>query len=129
MAEFPFPITQGPGPGHSAGPGFEALDFGCPLGTKVTLPRRRRKWRITRVEDEGGASYGKWVEARTRTLPRRWVRYAHLNSISVKTGDRLPGGARIAHTGATGNVTGPHLHFECKGPKGLVYKMAQGIWG
>jgi murein DD-endopeptidase MepM/ murein hydrolase activator NlpD len=40
------------------------------------------------------------------------TRYAHLDSYDVRKGDRVKAGERIAAVGATGKVTGPHLHFE-----------------
>jgi murein DD-endopeptidase MepM/ murein hydrolase activator NlpD len=40
------------------------------------------------------------------------TRYAHLDSYDVREGDRVKAGDRIAAVGATGKVTGPHLHFE-----------------
>jgi len=37
--------------------------------------------------------------------------YGHLNSFSVKKGDRVTRGKKIAESGNTGYSTGPHLHF------------------
>ncbi|MGW9451500.1 peptidoglycan-binding protein [Streptomyces sp. NPDC055632] len=37
--------------------------------------------------------------------------YCHLDSRSVSDGTRVTAGQLVAHTGNTGNSTGPHLHF------------------
>ncbi|MEX2281913.1 MAG: M23 family metallopeptidase [Gemmatimonadota bacterium] len=38
--------------------------------------------------------------------------YAHLSELRVRTGDRVKGQQVIALSGASGNASGPHLHFE-----------------
>ena len=38
--------------------------------------------------------------------------YGHLNSFSVKQGDRVARGRKIGESGNTGYSTGPHLHFS-----------------
>jgi murein DD-endopeptidase MepM/ murein hydrolase activator NlpD len=41
-------------------------------------------------------------------------RYAHLNGISVRSGNQIAAGAVIGSAGQTGRVTGPHLHLEIR---------------
>jgi len=38
--------------------------------------------------------------------------YAHLSEIHVREGDRVGTGDIVGLSGATGNVSAPHLHFE-----------------
>lgn len=40
--------------------------------------------------------------------------YAHLSEIKVKEGDKVEKGRVIALSGATGRITGPHLHWTVK---------------
>ena len=40
--------------------------------------------------------------------------YCHQTSIYVSVGDRVNGGEVIGTVGATGNVTGSHLHLEVR---------------
>ncbi|MFD8732331.1 peptidoglycan DD-metalloendopeptidase family protein [Streptomyces sp. NPDC059611] len=47
-----------------------------------------------------------------------YSQYAHLSSLGVVVGQKVKGGDRIGYSGATGNVSGAHLHFEIRtGPE------------
>ncbi|MBW1603115.1 M23 family metallopeptidase [Streptomyces sp. JJ66] len=39
---------------------------------------------------------------------------AHLSACEVRAGQKVTGGDRIGASGATGRVSGPHLHFEVR---------------
>jgi peptidoglycan hydrolase-like protein with peptidoglycan-binding domain len=56
--------------------------------------------------------YGNLVVLRHRLGVSTW--YAHLSRILVRLGQRLRRGAQLGRVGATGNATGPHLHFEVR---------------
>ena len=42
------------------------------------------------------------------------TRFAHLNRILVKKGQKVNKGKVLAKAGKTGRVTGPHLHYEIR---------------
>ena len=96
------PVSQGAHPGHWA------LDIAVPLGTQVKAADRGTViiagWNPTgygfRVVIDHGNDY--------LTL------YAHLSDIYVEPGQVVGKGQVIGVTGANGNVTGPHLHFEIR---------------
>ncbi|MFF1558407.1 LysM peptidoglycan-binding domain-containing M23 family metallopeptidase [Streptomyces sp. NPDC058279] len=59
-----------------------------------------------------GGAYGN--EVVIRHADGKYSQYGHLSQISVSVGQSVTAGQRIGLSGATGNVTGPHLHFEVR---------------
>ncbi|WP_406195686.1 LysM peptidoglycan-binding domain-containing M23 family metallopeptidase [Kitasatospora sp. NBC_01560] len=66
----------------------------------------------TVVKAGNGGAYGNEVEI--KLADGKYAEYAHLSSIGVKIGQTVTAGQQIGLSGATGNVTGPHLHFEIR---------------
>ncbi|GAA2434037.1 M23 family metallopeptidase [Streptomyces glaucus] len=66
----------------------------------------------TVVEAGWGGAYGNQVVIRMHD--GTYTQYGHLSSIGVSVGQAVLPGQRIGLSGATGNVTGPHLHFEAR---------------
>jgi hypothetical protein len=65
---------------------------------------------VTRVENEGNSSYGRWIEIGHGNGWR--TRYAHLSVQSVHVGQKVTIGQKIGEVGSTGGSSGPHLHYE-----------------
>ncbi|WP_229841091.1 LysM peptidoglycan-binding domain-containing M23 family metallopeptidase [Streptomyces brasiliensis] len=59
-----------------------------------------------------GGAYGNQVVI--QLADGYYAQYAHLSQLSVSTGQTVTAGQQIGLSGATGNVTGPHLHFEIR---------------
>lgn len=83
------------------------MDFKAPTGTPV---RATGDGVIVKAGRKGG--YGKTVEIRHKN--GLITRYAHLNSINVKKGQKVDVGQVIGKVGSTGRSTGPHLHYEVR---------------
>ena len=66
----------------------------------------------TVVEAGWGGAYGNQVVIRMND--GTYTQYGHLSSIGVSVGQKVAPGQQIALSGATGNVTGAHLHFEAR---------------
>lgn len=85
------------------------LDFAGPSGTQIVSVAAGT---VTSAGYEG--SYGNRTVI-TLTDGTK-IAYCHQSSFEVKAGERVEPGQPIGYTGATGNVTGPHLHLEIEPP-------------
>lgn len=81
------------------------VDIAVSIGTPVYSGI---KGRVTFAGRKG--NYGNLIEIEGNDGIK--VRYAHLNSIDVVTGQKVSDGEKVAETGNTGMSTGPHLHYE-----------------
>ncbi|MYQ36401.1 M23 family metallopeptidase, partial [Streptomyces sp. SID4956] len=66
----------------------------------------------TVVEAGWGGAYGNQVVIKMHD--GTYTQYGHLSSIGVSVGQEVAAGEQIGLSGATGNVTGAHLHFEAR---------------
>ncbi|MFG2869314.1 transglycosylase family protein [Streptomyces sp. NPDC048338] len=103
------------------------VDFPVPTGTSVRAVAGGKV-----VSAGWGGAYG--YEIVIRHDDGRYSQYAHLSALSVREGQRVGGGQRIARSGSTGNSSGPHLHFEVRTGPGygsdidpLAYLRARGV--
>ena len=89
------------------GPRFHAgVDFPAAFGTPVAAAGAGR----VVFAGPGGGGWGTMVVIAHGHGVR--TRYAHLSRIVVRLGERLAAGASVGLVGASGEVKGPHLHFE-----------------
>ncbi|MDI1458475.1 M23 family metallopeptidase [Streptomyces sp. ATE26] len=83
------------------------IDFHAASGTSVHAVGAG-----TVVSTGWGGAYGNQIVI--RMADGMYTQYGHLSSIGVTVGQKVTPGQQIALSGATGNVTGPHLHFEAR---------------
>ncbi|WP_217236508.1 M23 family metallopeptidase [Streptomyces sp. AC555_RSS877] len=83
------------------------VDFVVPTGTSLKAVGAG-----TVVSAGWGGAYGNQVVV--RLADGYYAQYAHLSSLSVSSGQSVTAGQQLGLSGATGNVTGPHLHFEIR---------------
>jgi len=83
------------------------IDFHAASGTSVHAVGAG-----TVVEAGWGGAYGNNVVIKMND--GTYTQYGHLSSIGVSVGQTVTPGQQIGLSGATGNVTGPHLHFEAR---------------
>ncbi|MDF6046264.1 LysM peptidoglycan-binding domain-containing M23 family metallopeptidase [Streptomyces sp. JH14] len=83
------------------------IDFPVATGTSVKAITSG-----TVVTAGWGGAYGNQVVI--KHADGRYSQYGHLSSLSVSAGQTVTVGQQVGLSGATGNVTGPHLHFEVR---------------
>lgn len=100
-----FRFTSGFGPRW--GRLHAGTDFAGPIGTPIYATADGV------VSDAGWSSgYGRLIKIRHEFGIE--TRYAHLNSMDVRVGQRVSRGDRIGAMGNSGRSTGPHLHYEVR---------------
>jgi murein DD-endopeptidase MepM/ murein hydrolase activator NlpD len=84
----------------------QGIDIAAPVGDPILAPANGR---VTYAGTKSGG-YGLTVEL---THGYGYVtRFAHASRVLVRVGQTVERGQAIAEVGATGLVTGPHLHYE-----------------
>ena len=105
---YPVPAVIGDRFGPRGARFHAGVDLIADAGTVVGAAAPGRvKWAAWHAGGWGNlvvVSHGRGV----RTL------YAHLSEIDVHRGERVATGATLGRVGATGDATGPHLHFEVR---------------
>lgn len=83
----------------------EGVDFAVPVKTEL---RACESGKVVLAEDRELTGTTLVIEH----LPGLYSLYFHLSSIEVKLGQLVSRGQPVAHSGSTGLVTGPHLHWQ-----------------
>ncbi|MCD9872855.1 M23 family metallopeptidase [Streptomyces guryensis] len=83
------------------------IDFHAASGTTVHAVGSG-----TVVQTGWGGAYGNQIVIKMHD--GTYTQYGHLSSIGVSVGQTVTPGQQIGLSGATGNTTGPHLHFEAR---------------
>lgn len=99
---------------YSNGKPHHGVDFACPPGTPV---RANRSGKVIKAGwDNGGFGNHVRIDSGDGLIEI----YGHMSRVNVKVGDTISAGQLLGLSGDTGNVTGPHLHFEVrKGGSGI----------
>lgn len=92
------------------------IDIAAPIGTDVVAAFGGVVEEVRTNSYNGdrtlwsGLKSGNFVRIRNSDGARQW--YGHLSKVSVRKGESVSAGQKIGEVGSTGQVTGPHLHFE-----------------
>lgn len=108
-------VTSPYGPRNLMGADFhKGTDFACKKGETPILAAKKGKigWAKFGAPGSGFGGYGNVVVIEHEG--GLWTLYGHMTSLNVQEGQQVEAGTQLGICGATGQVTGPHLHFEVK---------------
>lgn len=108
-----FNVSSGVGPraapkttyGHGTSI-HNAVDLHAAVGTPVYATHDGVVTRV-KVDPKGYGLYAAVCNSATGVC----TNYAHLSDTAVKVGDKVSAGGLLAHSGRSGNVSGPHLDY------------------
>lgn len=113
-----YPISQRYGEKDTDPTGHKGIDYACPAMTPILASESGQV--IFAGWDKTG--YGYCVKI--RHSDGNVTLYAHLSQVVVYVGQKVVKSQVIGYSGSTGNSTGPHLHFEVRGPDGKAFDPA-----
>lgn len=103
------------------------VDFGIGEGTPISAPSGN--WEVKesyggakgrgRIGNKTNSGYGNSVVLQNQDTGEQ-IRLSHLAQAIARQGQKVQGGQRVGISGATGNVTGPHLDVEYRDQKGKL---------
>jgi murein DD-endopeptidase MepM/ murein hydrolase activator NlpD len=105
----------------------EGIDFACPMGVNVMASASGHV-----VSSHYNVAYGNRVQLEHEHNGDTWFTwYCHLSVLRVVPGQAVISGQQVGLSGATGNVTGPHLHYnvQCASDTSLIYGLPEILRG
>lgn len=99
-------------PTARASTNHKGIDYAVPIGTAVRATRAG----TVKILSQGSIGYGHYIIIEHGTINGQKMQslYAHLSRAIARNGAKVQAGDIIGLSGASGNVTGPHLHFEIR---------------
>ncbi len=92
------------------------IDIAAPVGTDVVAAFGGVVVSVRTDSYRGDKTLWKGAKSGNHVLIKNtdgaYQYYGHLSQVDVREGDTVVHGQKIGAVGDTGNVTGPHLHFE-----------------
>lgn len=92
----------------------KGIDYACQDGVTAIASSKNGVVELARF-GEGGSGFGGYGNVVVINHQNGyWSLYGHMSSITVQEGQNIGAGQQVGVCGRTGQVTGPHLHFEIK---------------